>query len=148
MKGVEEIMNISGKMNIFVAIKKVTKDGKEIEVKDLTTSIGKKNEDGTYSNMVMEVSLIGEKDSKNDKAKKKMDESHYYPVDVSKGWIGFRIYMDKDKNVRYVPQLIVSECSYDSPIELKKKPTKKDKATKKNSKDTNESVVADDDLPF
>lgn len=148
-------MNITGKTNLFVAVR-TTKDksGKEINVKDLTTTISKKDTEGNYINATIEVKLVGDEahEAKFKKAVEKMDTEHTYPIEITDGFLSFRTYIDKDEKKRVVWQLIVLAAGFESPIEIKNKKEATKKTTKKSSKAKAEKApaeaVEDDDLPF
>lgn len=145
-------MNITGKCNLFVT-ERTTKDskGNTITVKDLTTTISKKDTEGNYINATIEVKLVGneEQQAKFKKAVDKMDVSHAYPIDITEGFLSFRKYQDKEGNNRVVWQLVVLNCLFDSPIEIKnKKESKKTEKKSKKSKQAPAAEIDEDELPF
>ena len=109
-------MNLtSEKTIIFVEKKKIG----EKAFKVFSTSIGKKDDKGKYSNMKLEVSFVKELNEKY----QKLDIEHGYAFSIMKSFLSFRAY-EKDGTTRKVPVLIIQECKPIEKIELKKQDNK------------------------
>lgn len=114
-------MDISGIINLFV--KNYTgKDGKSFKL--FSGSLGKKNEDGTYSNARVGV-RFSKKFGKSD-ALDKLEENRVYKMDVTDGFLSFDTYEENDKQqTRFVIVVDAATLESSSPIKSSGKGGKK-----------------------
>ena len=112
-------MEIRGKLNVFV---KKAKAQKGEEVTYLSTSVG--NNEGTkdkpkYINAYLDVILAGDLKGKESK----LDDKHYYVLEVSKGFMSARTRKPTKGDSYVTPVIVVSEAKIEKKVVLKEKET-------------------------
>ena len=91
-------MNISGKLLLFVQEKK-TSEGKPFRT--YSTSVGNKQEDGSYLNASMDLVFAKERFPESKLAK--LDSSKVYTLEVKEAWPSVRKFITKEgKEVRVI----------------------------------------------
>lgn len=120
-------MNLSGKITLFVERNK-DKEGKEFT--KLTTTIGAKQEDGSYLNKKVDVILSEKKFPKESVAK--LDVNECYSMDVFDGFHSIRQWKDRHGQDRREIVFIINDGKLTGHKKVEKKVVE----------------VADSDLPF
>ena len=105
-------MNISGKLTLFIQEKK-TKEGKVFHT--YSTTIGNKQEDGSYLNASMDV--LFDKNNFSGEKLSKLDPKRAYNLEVSEAWLTTRSFKSKeDKDVRVICIFIKEATVKDSKV--------------------------------
>lgn len=142
-------MDLNGKIYFFV---KDNKDSQGNVWKRFIGSIAKKDAEGHYDSASIDLSFVG---ACKERAQK-LQEGFIYEMNVTKGWVSFRKYLNKDNNNITIFQLVINEFEAISKKTMKVAQEKKeafektmntiDEISKLNEKKT--TVIDEKDLPF
>lgn len=104
-------MQLTGKFYVFP---KTFKTGS----KYLVTSISRKEKDGTYNNMTIDINFSSEVLSAENALK--MDEKYCYLVEATDGFLTFRTYTNKEGKTIYTPVIYIMKGKFTEKKEIKK----------------------------
>ena len=114
-------MELKGKINLFINAHKRA-DGTTFNT--YSCSIGGKNQDGTYTNLSLEVKFDGKEFTEEKLAK--LSPDNYYVIEVQSGFLSVRTWADKSGEVRKAPCVVILKGKVLEKKEAKPAPVSED----------------------
>ena len=123
-------MNINGTITLFVEKRTIKVDGADKERVALSTTLSKKQEDGTYLNKKVDVQLSSKKFPEEKLLK--LDANECYTMEILDGFLSVRQWQDKHHQDRREVVIVVTDGKLTGHKKVEKKVI----------------AVEDNDLPF